>query len=75
MDHGFRFSIFFDSSVEGEGSYWDAPRPLVVFLSWLVVVGLTFGVEKMAQHCFLSDRVTMVVQGFMSFANITGSGK
>ena len=71
LSHGFRFSSLFDYSVEKEHIYaWDVPRPLLVLLSWVSFLGLTYGVEKMAQYDFVSDRLTMVIQGAISFLNI-----
>jgi diacylglycerol O-acyltransferase 1 len=73
-NHGFRFSSFFDYSVEKQHIYvWDVPRPLLVLLSWVVIVGMTYGIEKLAQNGKLSDRVTMVIQGALSTVNIIAS--
>lgn len=74
VNHGFRFSTLFDYSLQKEHVYvWDVPRPLLVLLSWMVVIGLTYVIEKLAQHQKINDRVTMVIQGSLSTMNIVGS--
>ena len=76
LNHGFRFATFFDTNASNDASQGcagDVPRPLLVLSSWVVIVGVTYGIEKMAQFGQLSDRFTMIIQGVLSMMNITGS--
>mmetsp|Transcript_11100 Transcript_11100/g.18144 ORF Transcript_11100/g.18144 Transcript_11100/m.18144 type:complete len:735 (-) Transcript_11100:220-2424(-) len=74
VKHGFRLSTLFDYTVQKQHVYvLDVPRPLLVLLSWMAVIGLTYFIEKLAQWQKISDRMTMVIQGVLSFANIIGS--
>jgi hypothetical protein len=72
--YGYSVTFFSTSAEEiNNQAQWSVPQPVLVLVSWVVILLIVYSIEIMAQRRYLSDRATLIAQSVISLLNLTGS--